>query len=81
MPQTQFLAHNNPPPSWTNSSYFGIHTFKFVNRDNTATPVRWRFVPKDGVKQMSDDELKSALADFLERNLIERVKPDEEHTA
>jgi len=74
LPQAEFLAHNNPPPSWTNSNYFGIHTFKFVNRDNTATPVRWRFVPQDGVKQMSDDELKSAPANFLERNLIERVK-------
>ncbi|MDM5271833.1 catalase family peroxidase [Sulfurovum sp. zt1-1] len=73
LPQSEFLAKNNPPVSWTNSSYFGIHTFKFVNRDNKTTLVRWRFVPKDGEKQMTDDELKSSPPKFLEQKLIERT--------
>lgn len=73
LPQAEFLAKNNPPVSWANSSYFGIHTFKFVNRDNRTTLVRWRFVPKDGEKQMSDDELKSSPPNFLEQNLIKRT--------
>jgi catalase len=51
LPQAEFLARNNPPPSWVNSSYFGIHAFKFVNRENKTTLVRWRFVPEDGEKQ------------------------------
>lgn len=72
--QAEFLAKNNPPPSWTNSSYFGIHTFKFVNRENKTTLVRWHFVPQDGEKRMSDDELKSSPPNFLEQKLIERVK-------
>lgn len=74
MPQAAFLAKNNPPVSWTNSSYYGIHTFKFVNHEDQATLVRWRFVPQDGEKQMSDDELNSSPPDFLEQKLIERVK-------
>lgn len=74
LPQAEFLARNNPPPSWANSSYFGIHTFKFVNSENQVTLVRWRFVPQDGEKQMSDDELKSSPPDFLEQRLIERVR-------
>jgi catalase len=57
--QTQFLAANNPPPSYANTAYYGIHTFKFINRDNKATLVRWRFVPQDGEKQLSDAELSS----------------------
>lgn len=73
LPQAEFLAKNNPPVSWANSSYFGIHTFKFVNRDNKNTMVRWRFVPKDGEKQMTDDELKSLPPKFLEQKLIERT--------
>lgn len=73
-PQAEFLARNNPPISWANSSYFGIHTFKFVNRENKTTLVRWRFVPQDGEKRMSDDELKSSPPNFLEQKLIERVK-------
>lgn len=72
--QSQFLASNNPPSSYANSAYWGIHTFKFINRDDKSTPVRWRFVPQDGEKRLSDDELKSAPANFLEQTLIERSK-------
>src|SRR3990167_2197549 len=72
--QAAFLANNNPPTSYANSAYFGIHTFKFINRDNKTTYVRWRFVPQDGEKRLSDDELKSLPPNFLEHALIERTK-------
>src|SRR5512143_3812285 len=72
--QAEFLATHNPPPSYANSAFFGIHTFKFVNRSNTTTLVRWRFVPQDGEKRLSDDELKSSPPDFLEQRLIERTR-------
>jgi catalase len=74
LPQAEFLAKHNPPPSLANSSYFGIHTFKFVNRENKTTLVRWRFAPEDGEKQMSEDELKSSPPNFLEQKLIDRTK-------
>jgi len=74
LPQAEFLAKNNPPPSWANSSYFGIHTFKFVNRKNQTKLVRWRFVPQDGEKQMSNDELDSSPPNFLEQRFNDRVK-------
>lgn len=73
VPQAEFLARNNPPASWANSSYFGIHSFRFVNADNETTLVRWRFVPQDGEQQMSDAEREAAPPDFLEKKLIERV--------
>lgn len=72
--QADFLANNNPPVSYANSAYFGIHTFKFVNRANETTLVRWRFVPQDGEKRLSDAELKSMPPNFLEQALIERTK-------
>jgi catalase len=72
--QAQFFASHNPPSSYANSAYWGIHTFKFVGRNDTTTLVRWRFVPTDGEKRLSDDELKSAPANFLEQDLIERTK-------
>jgi len=74
--QTQFLATNNPPTSYANSSYFGIHTFKFINQANKTTLVRWQFVPQDGEKRLTDEELKSAPPNFLEQALIERTKQD-----
>jgi catalase len=72
--QAEFLAKNGPPASYANSSYFGIHTFKFVDRDGKVALVRWQFVPQDGEKRLTDEELKSAPGNFLETALIERTK-------
>lgn len=72
--QAQYLASNNPPASYASSSYWGIHTFKFIDRKGKATLVRWQFVPQDGERRLSDDELKTAGANFLEASLIERTQ-------
>ncbi|MEQ1715745.1 MAG: catalase, partial [Hyphomicrobium sp.] len=70
----EFLAKNNPPPSYVNSSFYSIHTFKFIDGGKKATPVRWRFVPQAGEKRLTEDELKSLPLDFLEERLIEATK-------
>jgi catalase len=72
--QAKFLADNNPPVSYANSAYFGIHTFKFINKDNKVTLVRWRFVPQDGEKSLTDSELTSMPRDFLEQAMIKRTQ-------
>ena len=72
--QAEFLSSHNPPPSWANSSYFGIHTFKFVSQESRTTLVRWRFVPKDGEAELTAAQLSSMPGDFLEARLIERVR-------
>lgn len=72
--QAEFMASHNPPPSYANSAYYGIHTFKFVNRAGKVTLVRWRFVPQDGEKQLSNAELGSLPRNFLEQRLIDRTK-------
>lgn len=72
--QADFLAKNNPPVSYANSDFYGIHTFKFVNRANKTTLVRWHFVPHDGVKRLTDAEMKSMPPNFLEQALIDRTK-------
>lgn len=72
--QSQYLAANNPPASYANSPYWGIHTFNFINKKNKATPVRWRFVPQDGEKPLSDEALKAAPANFLEQALVSRAQ-------
>jgi catalase len=46
--QAEYLASHNPPASYANSTYWGIHTFHFIDRKGRVTPVRWRFVPQDG---------------------------------
>ena len=72
--QAQYLASNNPPASYASSSYWGVHTFKTVDRKKRLSLVRWQFVPQDGEKRLTDDELKTAGGNFLETALIERAK-------
>lgn len=72
--QADFLATNNPPASYAGSSFWGIHTFRFIDRKNRTTLVRWQFVPQDGEQRLGDEELKSAPANFLEQALIERTR-------
>ncbi len=72
--QAEFLATNNPPQNYADSAYYGIHTFKFINRANKVTPVRFRFVPENGEKRLSDVELQAAPRDFLEEALIHRTE-------
>ncbi|NYE62780.1 catalase [Duganella sp. 1224] len=72
--QTLFLTEHNPPPSYAHSAFYGIHTFKFVNQANQVTLVRWRFVPHDGEKSLSDAEMATAPTDFLYAALSERIK-------
>ena len=72
--QAKFLADHNPPASYATSAYYGIHTFKFIDRADKVTLVRWRFVPEDGEKALTGSELPSMPRDFLERALIDRTK-------
>ncbi|EIJ44300.1 catalase [Beggiatoa alba B18LD] len=72
--QAAYLASHNPPSSYVNSAYWGIHTFKFINQAEKTTLVRWQFVPEAGEKPLSDEALKSSPANFLEQTLIEQVK-------
>ena len=73
MPLIEFMGKNNPPVSYANSSYYSIHTFKFVN-DGISTLVRWRFEPEDGVKRLTNEEMNNGSVRFLEQALLERVK-------
>ena len=72
--QSEYLRTHHAPESYANESYYGIHTFKFIDAQGGIHPVKWRFVPQDGEQRLSASELTTAPRDFLERRLIERVK-------
>ena len=74
MAGTELASHHTPTANYYQATYFSIHTFKFIDAKGTQHPVRWRFVPRDGTKEMSAAEMKAAPHDFLEKNLIERTR-------
>ncbi|NML16444.1 catalase family peroxidase [Azohydromonas caseinilytica] len=73
-PLAAWMAQHRPPPSFANASYHGLHAFRFVNAQDQARWVKWRFVPRDGEQELSEEQLKTAPADFLAPALAERLR-------
>jgi catalase len=71
---SELSSHHTPTANYFQATYFSIHTFKFIDAKGTQHPVRWRFVPRDGTKEMTAAEMKAAPHDFLEKNFIERTQ-------
>jgi len=71
--QSSYLNTHNPPASYTNSTFYSIHTFKFLDSRGGSHNVKWRFVPRDGDKPLTAAEISRAPHDFLEQRLLERV--------
>jgi catalase len=70
---TNFLADQNPPKNYFNTTFFGIHTFKLIDTKNVEHLVKWRFIPHDGDKSLSAAEMSTLPHDFLEQGLISRL--------
>ena len=70
----EYLSKNNPVVSYANSDFYSVHTFKFINKNNKTTLVKWRFIPQDGVKRFSDEELKTVPARFLDDDIMAKTK-------
>jgi catalase len=74
MALTLLASHHTPTASYYQTTFFSVHTFKFIDAKGTEHLVRWRFIPRDGTKEMTAAEMKAAPHDFLEKNLIERTR-------
>jgi catalase len=73
MALTELANHHTPTANYYQTTYFSVHTFKFIDAKGTVHLVKWRFVPRDGTKEMTAAQMKAAPHDFLEKNLIERT--------
>ncbi len=74
MALTELASHHTPTANYYQTTYFSVHTFKFIDAKGTEHLVRWRFLPRDGTKELTAAEMKTAPHDFLETNLIERTR-------
>jgi catalase len=74
MALTVFSSHHTPTANYFQATYYSVHTFKFIDAKGAEHLVKWRFVPRDGIKEMTAAEMKAAPHDFLEKNLIERTR-------
>lgn len=62
-------------PSVANTAYYSAHTFMFKDKaTGKSVPARWKFVPQDGVKYLTESELKEVGDDFLVENFQTAIK-------
>jgi catalase len=73
MALTRLASHHTPTANYYQTTFYSVHTFKFIDAQGAEHLVKWRFVPRDGTKEMTAEEIKAAPHDFLEKNLIERT--------
>ena len=72
--QAAWLRSNPPPWSYATARYYSINTFYFVNKAGKQQAVRWEWVPEDGLRVLSEEELASAPPSFLQARLLERFQ-------
>jgi len=73
MALSKYASNHAPTANYYQSTFFSVHTFKFIDAKSAEHMVKWRFVPRDGTKEMTAAEQKAAPHDFLEKNLIART--------
>jgi catalase len=73
-PLADLAAKHTPTANYYQTPYFSIHTFRFIDAKGVEHPVKWRFIPRDGVKELTAAQIKAAPHDFLEKGLIERTQ-------
>lgn len=70
-----FVAAPKPTPDGLErGEYFAVNAFVLVSPDGKRTAVRYRFVPEEGTRSLSDEEAGAKGPDFLYHGLRERVK-------
>jgi catalase len=69
-----FLTTQKPAPvSYATLTYFGVNAFKFVNKNDAAVYVRYRFVPKAGEQFLEPSLVKAKDANYLTKEIDSRL--------
>ena len=76
-PETQrafgFALFTQPPASFANCTFFGIHAFRYRAPDGSAHWVRYRWIPEAGEGTLTDQETRALGRDYLSAELRERL--------
>ncbi len=71
--QGAYLAKAPVPASFGAVNYWSTNAFEFVSAQGKSQFVRWQFVPEQGTRGLSDEQMKSLPNDFLADELRQRV--------
>ena len=71
--QAHFIAGKNLPGSFAGTTYWGVHSFPATNAKGQTQFIKFKVVPVGGEVTLTDEEAKTKPADFLQRDLEQRI--------
>ncbi|GIU52250.1 hypothetical protein TUM4438_44490 [Shewanella sairae] len=60
--------------SFAGNRYFGVNSFIFTTKNGQTVPGRWFFEPTDSAKVLTSLELSKLSDDFLQTEMLSRIK-------
>ena len=72
----QAALQMQPPASYAQQEYFGIHAFRWIAADGSERFVRYRWRPEAGVAEIGEDEARERGGDYLQEEIAQRVEED-----
>lgn len=74
--QGNYLANNPPAAEYTQSDYFGVHTFMATQHDGQVQPFRWQLQPQQGTVALTAEQQQQLPPSFLADRLAARLAAD-----
>jgi catalase len=69
-----FLSSQKTPASYATISYFGVNTFKFINKDNKACFIRYQILPEESELLLTPEQTAAADVNYLMTEIKDRIK-------
>src|SRR5918997_1587595 len=74
LPAIQHVLGADPPTSYAQVAYNGLHAYRWVNADGQARYVRFGWQPEAGEATISADEARAGGPDYLQEEIVRRVE-------
>jgi catalase len=74
LPAIQHVLGRDPPASYAQVAYNGLHAFRWLNADGEGRFVRFGWEPEAGEATISDEEARERGRDYLQEEIAERIE-------
>lgn len=73
-PAVQASLAAEPPASYAQVAYNGLHAFRWTGADGESRFIRFRWEPEAGEATISSEEARERGADYLQQEILERLE-------
>jgi catalase len=74
LPAIQHVLGRDPPASYAQVAYNGLHAYRWINADGEARFVRFGWQPEAGEATISDEEAREGGPHYLQEEIVRRVE-------